>query len=126
MAKIVIGCLLTAIAILIGVAIGQLFAFLLAGFILVIFEDKPPAEWDSLFHAAFQVAPTMFSLLAVGIAWYALLRKPKELKYASDPGACLTCGYDLAENVSGSCPECGNRIEPKQRAYLKRWKTKRA
>ena len=25
-------------------------------------------------------------------------------------GLCLTCGYDLTGNVSGICPECGERI----------------
>jgi hypothetical protein len=25
-------------------------------------------------------------------------------------GHCLTCGYDLTANVSGTCPECGTRI----------------
>ena len=23
---------------------------------------------------------------------------------------CLACGYNLAGNVSGTCPECGNKI----------------
>ena len=26
------------------------------------------------------------------------------------PGHCKKCGYDLTGNVSGVCPECGNRI----------------
>jgi predicted amidophosphoribosyltransferase len=26
------------------------------------------------------------------------------------PGVCVTCGYDLTGNVSGTCPECGTRI----------------
>lgn len=26
------------------------------------------------------------------------------------PGHCTNCGYDLTGNVSGVCPECGNRI----------------
>jgi hypothetical protein len=29
----------------------------------------------------------------------------------SRPGGCLTCGYDLTGNVSGTCPECGCAIE---------------
>jgi hypothetical protein len=27
------------------------------------------------------------------------------------PGQCQRCGYDLTGNVSGRCPECGDRIE---------------
>ena len=26
------------------------------------------------------------------------------------PGHCQKCGYDLTDNVSGVCPECGERI----------------
>ena len=26
-------------------------------------------------------------------------------------GRCLSCGYDLTGNASGTCPECGTRIE---------------
>lgn len=25
-------------------------------------------------------------------------------------GACMKCGYDLTGNVSGVCPECGQRV----------------
>lgn len=28
--------------------------------------------------------------------------------------ACGSCGYDLTGNVSGTCPECGARVEPSQ------------
>jgi hypothetical protein len=27
------------------------------------------------------------------------------------PGHCRTCGYNLTGNVSGACPECGERIQ---------------
>jgi hypothetical protein len=30
------------------------------------------------------------------------------------PGHCRRCGYDLTGNVSGRCPECGERIEGEQ------------
>jgi hypothetical protein len=29
---------------------------------------------------------------------------------ATKPGCCGKCGYDLTGNVSGVCPECGERI----------------
>jgi hypothetical protein len=31
-------------------------------------------------------------------------------------GACLNCGYDLTGNESGTCPECGIRIETEPKA----------
>ena len=34
--------------------------------------------------------------------WYRDRRPP--------PGRCRRCGYDLTGNVSGRCPECGERI----------------
>ncbi|MGQ9649774.1 MAG: hypothetical protein ACUVXJ_06675 [Phycisphaerae bacterium] len=34
--------------------------------------------------------------------WYAPVRIP--------PGHCQKCGYNLTGNVSGVCPECGEKI----------------
>jgi len=31
-------------------------------------------------------------------------------------GICIACGYDLRGNVSGTCPECGHKIEKPQPA----------
>jgi len=28
------------------------------------------------------------------------------------PGHCRKCGYNLAGNVSGRCPECGRTLQP--------------
>ncbi|MCA9256891.1 MAG: hypothetical protein KDA33_14680 [Phycisphaerales bacterium] len=37
------------------------------------------------------------------------------LRWGRDPASawryCLTCGYDLAGNESGHCPECGRRFD---------------
>jgi rubrerythrin len=27
-----------------------------------------------------------------------------------EKGQCLACGYDLTGNVSGTCPECGEKV----------------
>lgn len=47
---------------------------------------------------------------------YPAIRRPTEedaqRDYARDPRHCGRCGYDLTGNVSGTCPECGWRIEP--------------
>jgi len=38
--------------------------------------------------------------------------------YVVDPRLCDACGYNLAANVSGVCPECGTPIPDAQRAAL--------
>jgi len=41
---------------------------------------------------------------------YALTTGPLRLRYRRKKGLCLRCGYNLTGNVSGVCPECGERI----------------
>lgn len=41
------------------------------------------------------------------VLWRARLRRLR-----IEAGRCPRCGYDLAGNVTGVCPECGERIEP--------------
>jgi len=45
------------------------------------------------------------SVVATGILWYAQRR-------GRPPGHCQSCGYDLTGNVSGVCPECGQKVAP--------------
>ena len=47
----------------------------------------------------------LFIVLAAGTFW-AWMRSPGRHK----SGHCQKCGYDLTGNVSGRCPECGERI----------------
>lgn len=42
---------------------------------------------------------------AGGVAWLSL--KPRRRRRC---GHCVQCGYDLAGNCSGRCPECGTRV----------------
>jgi len=44
-------------------------------------------------------APFVLCLVVAALA-HLRARKPA-------PGACRKCGYDLTENVTGRCPECG-------------------
>ena len=48
-------------------------------------------------------------ILAVPLSAFAvrLRRQERRRRY----GQCLHCGYDLAYNVSGICPECGVKIQ---------------
>lgn len=47
-----------------------------------------------------------FALAAIGAYRQWFIHPP--LKYPA--GQCQTCGYNLTGNVSGICPECGNKI----------------
>jgi len=38
------------------------------------------------------------------------LRRRWRRRFRLTHGLCLTCGYNLTGNVSGRCPECGERI----------------
>lgn len=40
------------------------------------------------------------------------------------PRRCAKCGYDLFANATGTCPECGSPIPPRQRAILSRLASK--
>lgn len=50
-------------------------------------------------------APLVAFALPTAYAWWRCARPP--------PGHCKKCGYDLAGNGSGVCPECGKACEPK-------------
>jgi len=65
--------------------------------------------------------PTESVLLVCGCMllaawWWSLDRQPTDeearVNYHVEPGRCGRCGYELAGNVSGVCPECGWRIPP--------------
>ena len=48
----------------------------------------------------------VFLLLAIWTIW-AWTRKSRAERA---PGHCPRCGFDLTGNVSGVCPECGQRV----------------
>ncbi len=47
--------------------------------------------------------PVIIAFLIRGGLWVRRRRLPK-------PGHCVKCGYDLTGNVSGQCPECGEKV----------------
>jgi hypothetical protein len=61
------------------------------------------------------VAAFVATSLACGVAADVLWDRPKRLRRLrrkrSERGQCVECGYSLAGNVSGVCPECGRRVE---------------
>ena len=46
--------------------------------------------------------PLLIAVVLTTYLWYRDRRAP--------PGHCQHCGYDLTGNVSGVCPECGEKI----------------
>jgi hypothetical protein len=47
--------------------------------------------------------PFLIVALATAYLWWSDRRR-------IPPGHCRKCGYNLTGNVSGVCPECGQRI----------------
>ena len=62
-----------------------------------------------IFITCFIVAPALGLLLV-----RAFLAREEQ----NDDRACGNCGYDLTNNVSGACPECGRAIPTWQREQL--------
>ena len=71
-------------------------------------------RWSSDPHTHFSGLPTVFedlirlaaaSVLPVGLAWWFVYRRRPRLR--RERGLCCRCGYNLAGNTSGVCPECG-------------------
>jgi hypothetical protein len=57
----------------------------------------------------------MVAAVGVTMAVLYLIYGPAELRRERrEKGLCVHCGYDLTGNVSGVCPECGDRAaDPK-------------
>ena len=51
-------------------------------------------------------------LVIVGLSLFGLRaeRVARKLAFRRNEGLCLKCGYNLRENTSGICPECGNPV----------------
>ena len=50
--------------------------------------------------------PLLVAVISTAFLWYRD-RRPR-------PGHCQKCGYDLTGNISGRCPECGERIHQEE------------
>jgi hypothetical protein len=73
-------------------------------------SPRPPSTWSE--PGCFGI-PGWFVLVIVAVPaallWW-VDRHPDPL-----PGHCRKCGYDLTGNVSGRCPECGERVRDEEK-----------
>lgn len=64
-----------------------------------------PVAWSAMFHL---LPLTVLCLLGAGyLVVTPIVRRRRRRKR----GLCLACGYNLAGNESGRCPECGKEID---------------
>ncbi|MDB5290092.1 MAG: hypothetical protein JWL69_1333 [Phycisphaerales bacterium] len=89
--------------------------------LFVLLGRKQPQfqPWMAIVFAASVFVPWQWLLLR------RLLRLQRTAQRA-ERGQCRICGYDLTGNVSGTCPECGQKVgttdvtqNKRQRASLK-------
>ena len=59
-------------------------------------------------------------LLAATYPTLCFTRGPLRRYYRSKRGLCLSCGYSLTGNVSGTCPECGRRVQLSVARFLRK------
>jgi uncharacterized paraquat-inducible protein A len=62
-----------------------------------------PSDSTCFFGCCIYSAPFVSALVALG---YVDFRKQRKVARAKR-GLCVHCGYNLAGNVTGRCPECG-------------------
>ena len=79
----------------------------------ILFEPARP-DWSPFFHyKASEVLPFYFLIVPLWMP-FLLVTIPTAYLFWIDrripPHCCQGCGYDLTGNVSGTCPECGERI----------------
>ena len=66
----------------------------------------PQVEWPP--GTLYLMIPLWFPAFLACIATIVLWRPSRHVP----PGHCKACRYDLTGNTSGTCPECGTRVEP--------------
>jgi hypothetical protein len=56
--------------------------------------------------------PLYVPFVLVGLPTCILFYRDRRSVRWAGTGRCVECGYDLAGNTTGACPECGQRREP--------------
>jgi hypothetical protein len=67
---------------------------------------REPPRWLPVVYSGGAVLPLWIPFLLVAIPTTYLWWRDRRIP----PGHCQKCGYNLTGNVSGICPECGERI----------------
>jgi hypothetical protein len=49
--------------------------------------------------------PFLIAAIPTGLLWW------RDRRIPSPPGHCQKCGYNLTGNMSGTCPECGEKVD---------------
>lgn len=63
-------------------------------------------QWVDIPAWAFAVLMLLFALYPMVVLVHAVVREHWRAK-----GFCVVCRYDLTGNVSGTCPECGAKVQ---------------
>jgi hypothetical protein len=80
----------------------------IAGLALALIGTASPwMELRNLENLQYVCLTIPFTVAALLCSCAAAIRAMRQRRA---PGLCLRCGYDLAGNVSGTCPECGQPI----------------
>ena len=58
----------------------------------------------------FHLWPMILLIGIILISCWRIIFLKRRLRLRKELGLCLKCGYNLTGNVSGVCPECGERI----------------
>jgi hypothetical protein len=75
--------------------------------------DSVRESWHRRLDVRLAFLPAWALPLAVAIYPLALVLRLWRRRAASSRGRCWSCGYNLAGNVSGVCPECGTPVRKK-------------
>ena len=75
-----------------------------------LFRWNPLACVGARWGVELRVPFWFLSLLFAVYPTVAFIRGPYRRHRRRKKGLCLKCGYDLTGNLSGVCPECGERI----------------
>jgi|GEM_PF-3366832 len=62
--------------------------------------------------ARFSVSIPLLALMLMCLSYptIAFIRGPLRRRRRMRRGRCIRCGYDLKRNASGTCPDCGTRV----------------
>lgn len=97
-----------------GTAATVVLCFLFGPIFLMVaaFGDLPYAKlWLFLI-------PLIVFVISVNVIWHLYYIKPPKGAVDRQESLCTNCDYNLTDNTTGLCPECGEQISPYQQRRL--------